>query len=149
MGGHRYSDRFIQAVVVEHLSYFQILTVTNMVSVNVVMYFFWWSYVLISLGYLPSSRISGSWDSVFSALESIAKSFQKWLIASIVSLIMNEFHLLYIPIRTRYCQLFKILTIHCVVLESGTYIIADIVFSLAVLTSLIYESIDNLGHVGW
>ena len=108
---HRYSDHFIQGVVVEHLSYFQILTILNMVSVNVVMYFFWWSYVLISLGYLPSSRISASWDSVFSALENVAKSFQKWLIASVVSLIMYEFHLLYIPIRTRYCQLFKILTI--------------------------------------
>ena len=45
--------------------------------------------------------------------------------------------------------IFKNLTIHFVVLESGTYIIADIAFSLAVLTSLIYESIDNLGHVGW
>ena len=92
---HRYSDHFIQGVVVEHLSYFQILTILNMVSVNVVIYFFWWSYVLISLGYLPSSRISGSWDSVFSTLENVAKSFQKWLIVSVVSLIMYEFHLLY------------------------------------------------------
>ena len=56
-----YTILFIYLSVVGHLVFFYFLAITNNAFVNICVRIFVWIYVFISLGYIPRSRIVGSY----------------------------------------------------------------------------------------